>query len=104
MHDWNHDGKKNGIDNFIEYQIYKNTTTNDTTNNPDNHINKNSSSQKSMSTVAALLCIISGLLWQVLLFTALDVNIENVPSFVIIVLWVVFSMITTGVVVAISKK
>ena len=22
MHDWNHDGKKDMVDNFIEYQIY----------------------------------------------------------------------------------
>ena len=91
MHDWNHDGKKEGMDNFTEYQIYKNTTSNNITNNttnsttdktsknPDNYIDKNSSSQKSLSTFPALLCIVSGLLWQALLFTAIDVNIEDVP-------------------------
>ena len=26
MYDWNHDGKKDGIDNFIEYNIYKEST------------------------------------------------------------------------------
>lgn len=26
MHDWNHDGKKDMVDNFIEYQIYKDVT------------------------------------------------------------------------------
>ena len=25
-HDWNHDGKKDMVDNFIEYQIYKDVT------------------------------------------------------------------------------
>lgn len=28
FHDWNHDGKKNFTDDFIEYQIYKKSTSN----------------------------------------------------------------------------
>lgn len=26
LHDWNHDGKKDMVDNYMEYQIYKETT------------------------------------------------------------------------------
>lgn len=29
LYDWNHDGKKNGADNFIEYQIYEDVTGSD---------------------------------------------------------------------------
>lgn len=25
LHDWNHDGKKDMVDNYMEYQIYKET-------------------------------------------------------------------------------
>ena len=28
MYDWNGDGKKDGADNFIEYQVYKDCTNN----------------------------------------------------------------------------
>ena len=31
MHDWNHDGKKDMVDNFIEYQIYQDCTNNNST-------------------------------------------------------------------------
>ena len=31
LHDWNHDGKKDWQDNFIEYQIYKDCTSNNST-------------------------------------------------------------------------
>ncbi|MBR4058358.1 MAG: hypothetical protein IKK03_00770 [Lachnospiraceae bacterium] len=28
FHDWNHDGKKDFTDDYIEYQIYKQSTSN----------------------------------------------------------------------------
>ena len=97
MHDWNKDGKKDGMDNFIEYQVFNNTRKNSTDTSHE-HISRNKVSKNSMSGLSLILCIFSGLFWQVLLFTMLEVDIEDVSSFLIVVLWIVFSTITVGIV------
>lgn len=53
LHDWNHDGKKDWQDNFIEYQIYKDATGQ----------KKNSSytSSNGISTFGAILSTVGGL-------------------------------------------
>lgn len=32
LYDWNHDGKNDSVDNFIEYQVYHDCTGNSTSN------------------------------------------------------------------------
>ncbi|HKM34342.1 MAG TPA: hypothetical protein VJY54_06335 [Lachnospiraceae bacterium] len=90
MSDWNHDGKNNGIDNYIEYNIVNGSG------------NKSSGGGKhsggGMSTLEAIFCVISGLLEESILFTALEVDVEDVSAFVLILLWILFSSITTAVV------
>lgn len=103
MNDWNHDGKKDGFDNFIEYQIYEDTTKN-STDTSDNHAKRCNSSQQSMSALGVILCIFSGLFWQALLFTLINIDIDKLSSILIIILWIVFSSITTGIVNSTKKK
>lgn len=98
MYDWNHDGKKSGIDDFIEYEIYNDVTGDSSTSN------HRSSGKGSMSIFVAILCILSGLGWQTLLYMLLGIDVENVSVLVMIVLWIVFSAMTIGVVEAIRKR
>ena len=51
--DWNHDGKKDFTDDFIEYQVYKNTT---------NKQNYTPRSGGGISTFGAIVATIGGLL------------------------------------------
>ena len=37
LYDWNHDGKNDSVDNFIEYQIYHDCTGNSTSNSGGGH-------------------------------------------------------------------
>ena len=92
MRDWNHDGKKDMIDNYIEYQMYKKMTE-----------QKEKSSYTSnrgngMSNFGAIISVIAGLILQALLYVALGIDVENVPVLVIVILWIVFSAITAVVV------
>ena len=65
LHDWNHDGKKDWQDNFIEYQIYKDATG-----------QKNNSSYTSsngISTFGAILSTVGGLFCKRLKYSRLAV-------------------------------
>lgn len=92
IYDWNHNGKKDFVDDFIEYNIYKESTDQ----------NKKSSYKPSysgeMSLFSGTIGIDSGLFWQVLLYSSLGIDVDNVSVFVIIILWCVFSGITIFVI------
>ena len=92
MHDWNHDGKKDMVDNFIEYQIYKDVT------GQKNEPSYTSSRGNGMSTFGAIVSVIAGLFMQAALYVALGIDVEDVPVLVIIILWAVFSTIAAVVV------
>lgn len=87
FYDWNHDGKKDFTDDFIEYNIYKESTKG----------SSNSSYTPShgggISTFGAIISVIAGLVGQVLLYMGLGIEVEDVPVFVMIVLWIVISTI-----------
>lgn len=86
LYDWNHDGKKDLPDNYIEYPIYKDA----------NGQKKNSSYTPSngISTFGAILSTVGGLFLGagiVALFAG-D-NAENVPVVITIVLWIICSSV-----------
>lgn len=85
MHDWNHDGKKDWQDNYIEYQIYKNTTgKRESSYTPSNGI----------STFGAILSTIGGLFLGALIVALFaGDNVENVPVIITIILWIVCSSV-----------
>lgn len=85
MHDWNHDGKKDWQDNYIEYQIYKNATEKrESSYTPSNGI----------STFGAILSTIGGLFLGALIVALFaGDNVENVPIIITIILWIVCSSV-----------
>ena len=91
-HDWNHDGRNDMMDNYIEYQIYKDVTgQNDEPSYTTNRGN-------GMSTFGAIISVIAGLVLQAVLYTVLGIDVDDVPVLIIIILWVVFSAIAAVVV------
>lgn len=92
MHDWNHDGKNDLVDNFIEYQIYKDVTE------QKNEPSYTPSRGNGMSTFGAIVSVIAGLFLQSVLYVTLGIDADDVPILVIIVLWAVFSTIAAVVV------
>lgn len=86
LHDWNHDGKNDWQDNFIEYQIYTDATgqKNNSSYTPSNGI----------STFGAILSTVGGLFLGagiVALFAG-D-NVENVSVIITIILWIICSAV-----------
>ena len=83
LYDWNHNGKKDWQDNYIEYQIYKNSTgqKNNSSYTPSNGI----------STFGAILSTVGGLFLGALI-VALFVG-ENVPVIITIILWIICSSV-----------
>ncbi len=83
--DWNHDGKNDWQDNYIEYQIYKDVTEkNKTSYTP----------SKGISTFGAIFSTIGGLFlaaFIVALFAG--ENAESVPVIITIILWIVCSAV-----------
>lgn len=92
MLDWNHDGKKDMVDNFIEYQIYKDVTGQ---KDEPSYI---PSRGNGMSTFGAIVSVIAGLFLQSALYVTLGIDVDDVPVLVIIILWAVFSTIAAVVV------
>ena len=91
-HDWNHDGRNDMMDNYMEYQIYKDVT------GQNDEPSYTPSKGHGMSTFGAIISVIAGLVLQAALYTGLGIEVDDVPVFVIIILWVVFSAIAAVVV------
>lgn len=85
MYDWNHNGKKDGIDDYLEYQIIH--------KDPASGSNRASHNAKStgISTFGAAFSVVSGFVLAVLLYTICDIHVKDVPVVITILLWVVFS-------------
>ncbi len=89
LRDWNNDGKKDFMDDFIEYKIYEESTKSHN-NNDSNKINYSKNINKNqVSSFASILSIVLGLVFTALIFTVFDVNIDNVPALVICLIWLI---------------
>ncbi len=89
LHDWNNDGKKDFMDDFIEYKIYEESMKNNN-NDDSNKIHYSKNVKKSeVSSFAAILSVVLGLVFTAVLFTIFDVNIDNVPALVICFIWLI---------------
>lgn len=82
LFDYNWDGKKDMVDNYIEYQIYKNATENKETNN------YSSGETKGMSTFAALAAVIGGMLIAGMFVS----EFEEMPGIIVVILWILASV------------
>ncbi len=79
FHDWNHDGKKNFTDDFIEYQIYKDSTSNS---------NYTPHTDGGISTFGAIVATIGGLFLAAAIVALLGGG-EDTPVLITIILWIV---------------
>ena len=95
MYDWNHNGKKDMADDFIEYQIYKDVTGQD---DESSYTPRRGGSGGGISSFGAIISVIAGFVMQVILYMLLGIDVENVPVFVIVILWAVFSAIAAVVI------
>lgn len=87
MYDWNHDGKKDGIDDYLEYQIIHKDRDRASGSNHASHNAKSTS----LSTFGAVFSVVSGFILAALLYTVCDIDVKDVPVVITIFLWVVFS-------------
>lgn len=85
MNDWNQNGKSDAFDHYVDYKL------------------SGRSNGGGMSTFGAILCVIAGLVEQSIIYTALDIEVDDVPAIVIVILWIVFSVLT-GFVVEMVKR
>lgn len=92
MYDWNHNGKKDMSDNYIEYQIYKDVT------GQNDEPSYTPGKGNGMSTFGAIISVIAGLVLQAVLYTVLGIDVDDVPVLIIIILWIIFSAIAAVVV------
>lgn len=79
FYDWNHDGKKDFTDDFIEYHIYKDSTSNN------NYIPR---SGGGISTFGAIVATIGGLFLAAAIVALLGGG-EDTPVLITIILWIV---------------
>lgn len=78
FHDWNHDGKKDFTDDFMEYQIYNQSTNNS------NYTPRSGS----ISTFGAIVATIGGLFLAALIVALLGGG-EDTPVVITIILWII---------------
>lgn len=83
LYDWNHDGKKDVSDDFIEYQIYKQST-----NSNKEGGGYTPRSGGGISTFGAIVAVIGGL-FMAAGIVALFSGGEDAPVILTIILWIV---------------
>ena len=86
MYDWNGNGHNDRMDDYMEYNIVNSES------------GTNSSAQGNGSGLGGFLTIFSGLFIESFIFTLLDVDVSDVPMFLILVLWIVFSVLFVAIV------
>lgn len=82
--DWDGNGKKDIQDDLIEYQIYQECMKNSNSTSGSDH-------SGGMSTFGAILCVVGGLVTEGIVFSALGAEVKDIPSIILIILWLVFS-------------
>ena len=97
IHDWNNDGKKDIMDDLIEYKIYEESVKGNNKNYT-NKIKKEKTNNGEISSFAYMVSIVLGLIFTAVQFTLLDANIDNIPVLVICLIW----LINTSIIVFIA--
>ncbi len=93
FHDWNHDGKKDWQDNFIEYQIYKDVTDD---KNEKPQFTSNRKSSGGMSGCGALIItILSIIIAAAIAGFLFGGDISNVPDWLIVPLFIIIAAVVS---------
>jgi hypothetical protein len=80
VYDWNHDGKKDFTDDYIEYRIFQDSMKKSESYTP--------KSSGGISTFGAIAAIILGLVVLALFYSLLGIEVDDVPAIVDIILWI----------------
>ncbi|MCD8232742.1 MAG: hypothetical protein LUD14_13250 [Clostridiales bacterium] len=84
MDDWNGDGRNDWNDGYFFHENFMKSGSG----------GKSSGGGGGGSNIIIILCVFSGILWQALIYMAFDIDVDNVPVIVMLLLWFVFSTIT----------
>ena len=91
MYDWNHNGKNDPVDDYLEYQIYHNCKS-------DNDRPHHTQSSDGISTFGAVFSMICGMVLQAFIYTVFGIDIKDVPVVILLILWVFLSALAAVVV------
>jgi len=93
-HDWNHDGKVDSKDDFMEYQVFSDVM------GEENKYSYTPRRSKGISTFGAFVSMIAGFILQAVLYVLLGIDVEKMPDLIIFVVWIVFA----GLIAMIGEK
>ena len=91
MYDWNHNGKNDPVDDYLEYQIYHNCKS-------DNDRPHHTQSSGGISTFGAVFSMICGMVLQAFIYTVFGIDVKDVPVVILLILWVFLSALAAVVV------
>ena len=84
MHDWNHNGKNDLFDNFVDYSIYNETMNED---------KKLSSSSGNSSSGSGILAAVIGFFLVAVFFTMLGADVGDMPGILTLFMWGFFGFV-----------
>ncbi len=94
FNDWNHDGKKDWQDNFIEYQIYKDVTG-DKDEKP--QFTSNRSNNGAMSTFGAVLATIATIIITAAIIGVIfGGDVSNLPGWLLLVIFIIVASVISA--------
>lgn len=94
FHDWNHDGKKDWQDNFIEFQIYKDVTDD---KNEKPQFTSNRKSGGGMSGRGALIItILSIIIAAAIVGFLFGGDVSNVPGWLLVLIFIIVASIISA--------
>lgn len=91
MYDWNHNGKNDPVDDYLEYQIYNNCKSD---HNRPHHTQSNGG----ISTFGTVFSMICGMVLQAFIYTVFGIDVKDVPAVILLILWVFLSALAAVVV------
>lgn len=91
MYDWNHNGKNDPVDDYLEYQIYHNCKS-------DNDRPHHTQSSGGISTFGVVFSMICGIVLQAFIYTVFGIDVKDVPVVILLILWVFLSALAAVVV------
>ena len=91
MYDWNHNGKNDPVDDYLEYQIYHNCKS-------DNDRPHHTQISGGISTFGAVFSMICGIVLQAFIYTVFGIDVKDVPVVILLILWVFLSALAAVVV------
>ena len=82
LRDWNNDGKND----FIEHTIINDEIDNENDDHSHNNYYKQTNKGE-ISTFGRILSVILGLVLTAVVFTIFDIEVDKVPTLIIIIMW-----------------